>query len=299
MATKFATQTYGKKDSYGFVAADLIPNFAAYTGRATRTEDQIEKMVISLLRFGQEQDFTYRLDDDRNVVPITGHIRILAADRITKRKMKAIRVDGKGEEYEVQFGPDNPFVLTGRLHSMNALEAVIHTFVENDGDTRTPTNDMDAALLIRTLSETFNLSDAEIAKQLNKLPSWVSTHKALLSADSDTQKAIGSGEMNFAQAQAALKVPAKDRKKVIEAAKAKNGGKLTAAGINAAAREAGTSKAQTTRSLAELKLVLKPIADGATSPEKIRALAIWDFLAGRGTDQDLIAALGNTKKASA
>src|ERR1035441_9296584 len=276
--TTYNTKTYGKKDSYGYVAADLIPKFAAFTGRVERTEDQIEKMVLSLLRNGQEQDFTYRLDEERNVVPVTGHTRILAADRITKAGMKGVRYDPNGREYEVQFSTDNPFILTGRLHAMNALEAIIHTFVENDSDTRTPLNDMDSALLIRTLSETFNLSDSEIAKRLDKLPSWVSTHKALLIADPDTQRQITSGEMNFAQAQAAIKVQSSKRKQVIAKAKADNKGKLTAGGITSAAKQLGAKvKGSTNRSAADLKAVLKPIIDGGPDNQTAytAALVLW------------------------
>ena len=289
---KFATvNTFGKSDTFKFNPLDLISRFSTFTGRKVRTVEAISKMADSLLLHGQEQDFIYRKGHDGDPVPVTGHTRILAAAKITSEKMTGSN--------GVQYSPENPFVVRGAFRAMNELEAVIHTFVENDDETRTPLNDLDVAFMIRVLDENFGLTDGEIATKLGKQASFISTHRALLEADPATQAKVANGELNFSQAQAVLKVEPAKREEVL--AKTAKKGKVTAAAISATAAEVGaTVKGKVTpRSLKALKDAIKPIADGPTSPAKYRALALYDFLVGRGTEADLIAALGEGKKASA
>ena len=253
-----STPTYGKQDAPKFRASDLIPNFAAYTGRAQRTEQQIEDMVTSLLNHGQEQAFLFRKGFQDQAIPVTGHTRILAADRITKRRLRGTA----GGAVEVQFGPETPFLLMGTYRQMNEFEALIHTFTENDPDSRTPLNDMDYAFLIRTMNESFGVPDAEIATKLKKPASWVSTHRTLLNLEPEIQDKVRTGEMPFSHAQAIAKVAPEDRSTVLTKM-ATEGGKVTAERITQTAVAVGAKrKGSTTLSMSAFRKMVKGIADG-------------------------------------
>ena len=116
--------THGKKDELGFNPLELVKNFSAFTGRKRRTDEAIQKMAESFLLNGQEQAFLYRKNFTGEPVPVTGHTRILAGAYITNNGM----TDAKG----VTYSKKNPFVVYGTYKQMNELEAVIHTFAEND-----------------------------------------------------------------------------------------------------------------------------------------------------------------------
>jgi hypothetical protein len=278
MALKLANKTSGKKDEYGFLPSELIPRFAAFTGRKERTPEQIKAIAESFLLNGQEQAFTYRKSFDGYAIPITGHTRILAGQYITDNGL----TDNKG----IQYGPENPFIVYGTYRQMNELEAVIHTFVENDPDTRTPPNDVDIAFLIRTLGENFGITDALIAEKLGKPASWVSNHRKLLDLDADTQNEIIAGTVKFNGALTAAAIDPKIRKQAIAKAKADGGGKASASGIATAAREltaaAGTAPTKAlSRTDAEFKAWVKEaIEANAVGPKQAFLFAIRDFRAG-------------------
>ena len=262
MPIKLSVQTYGKKDVFGFDPRDLVKNFAAFTGRKERTEESIEAMVLSLLAEGQEQPFTYRKGFKGAPVPITGHTRILAAARITERRLKGTA----GGQIEIQYGPKNPFIVHGMLRQCNDLEALLHTFRENDDETRTPPTPIDHANLIRVLGETHGLKDAEIAEKLRKPASWVSKHRRLLDLDTVTQQQTSQGDLKFDAALAATSVEPKRRQEVIQRAKDDGDGKVTAAGIKKAARDLKVEtvgKTATARTDAEWKTWLRIQATGA------------------------------------
>ena len=179
---------------------------------------------------------------------------------------------------------------------MNEEEAAIMTLLENDPTTRTPVSAIDTAFQIRELTTKYGYTDSDVARKMGKLQSEVSNLQKLLTLPTEIQKQIASGEMKVSQALAVAKIEPAQRTTVIETAKADNGGKLTVAGLGEAARKVGArTKGSSARSLGQLKKDIKPILDGKTSPEKIRLFALSDYLAGRGTVADLIAAMGDQK----
>ncbi|SRR5579883_702581 len=251
MPIKLSVETYGKKDVFAFDPRDLVKNFAAYTGRHERTEQQINDMVQSLLVEGQLQPFLYRKGEKGQPIPVSGHTRILAALRIIERKLQDKDVT------KPAYGPKNPFLVYGMLRpNIDALEALLLTFRENSDDTRTPPNDLDVAYLIKELSEVHQLKDVEIAQRMRRPASYVSKHRRLLGLDDEHQAQVRQGEMRFDTALAVTDVAAKDRKRVVEKAKEATGGKITAASVKTAARELGAEtagKTATARTDAEWK----------------------------------------------
>ena len=284
MALKIkGVETFGKKDGLGFNPSDLVPRFAKFTGRKDRTEAQIDAMVKSLLQHGQEQNFLYRKDQfTGEPIPVTGHTRILAGDKINRCRM----VGANGAQYSLK----NPFILYGTFRAMNELDAVIHTFVENDDATRTPLNDVDYALLISTLSETFALKDADIAAKLGKDAGWVSLHRVVLELDPDTQEALRNGSLKFNAAVGPVaKIEPKERKRVITRAQEKNKGRATAPGITRAAKELGVkTSAPLANTTADLKRVLRgQMAETEPGPLRDVYSGILDYLSGAETEAGL------------
>jgi ParB-like chromosome segregation protein Spo0J len=268
--------THGKKDELGFNPLELVPNFSAFTGRKERTEDAIQKMIASFLLHGQEQAFLYRKGFAGNPIPVTGHTRILAAARITSEGM----TDAKGNTYS----PDNPFVVYGTYRQMNELEAVIHTFVENDPDSRTPINDVDIAFLIRTLSENYGITDADIASKLGKPASFVSNHRKVLDLDPETQAALAAGTIKFdAAINTVLKIePAKRKAAIASAQAASPNGRASASAIAKAASDLGaTVAAPLKRTDADVKRWIdKTIEATPVGAAQAFLFAVKDFRAG-------------------
>lgn len=258
--------TLGKVDTLKFNPTELVPNFAAFTGRKARTEAQIEAMAASLLLNGQIENFLYRKGFKSEPIPVTGHTRILAAARITR--------EGRTGANGVKYSLENPFVVRGDFRQLNEVEAMFVTFAENDEDTRTKLNDVDIALFIRTVSDTTKLTDSEIATKLGKLPAWVSTHRTILDLDPDSQDAIASGEVKMgAVANLAAIEPAK---RAAARAKAKeNGGKVTAPALAKAAAELG---AETNKVLKRTDAEAKAWLNGAI--ERTPAGPVNAFLFG-------------------
>ena len=276
--------THGKKDELGFNPLELVPNFSAFTGRKERTPEAIEKMAASLLLHGQEQAFSYRKDFNGRPVPVSGHTRILAAAKITN--------EGRTGANGVTYSTENPFVVYGTYKQMNELEAVIHTFVENDDETRTPINDVDIAFLIRTLSETFGISDAEIAEKLGKPASFVSTHRTILELDPASQAALANGEIKFDTAVNVIaKIEPAKRAEAIATAKTNNKGRATSAAVAQAAAQIGAATNKPLkRTDADMKAVLnKYITDHVASPLTAVFFAISDFRAGTISEAEFVA----------
>jgi len=262
MALALAVQTFGKRDGLGFRASDLIPNFAAFTGRAERTEDHIAAMVDSLLLHGQEQNILYRKDKITNLpIPISGHTRILAADRITQNCMTGTRINPDGTETTVQYSPENPFIIYGTYKQCSEFEAIFHTFVENDGDARRVMTDLDIAFFVRFVGETHGISDAEIAKRLGKKPSTISNCRKFLDLDRKSQMLLSTGKINSAIALTLVDIAEADRPAAIEAATAAVGvGKpLTASAVKRAAVSGGarTTRAFTVRSVNDFRTAMR------------------------------------------
>jgi hypothetical protein len=237
---KFSTETYGKKDAPRFLPADLKKNFAKYTGRVTRTDEQIEDMVQSLLAGGQKVPITVRRGDGEKAVPVTGHTRILAADIINKKKLKGWRLDlATGTETEIAYGPDNPFLLDAMFQPMNEAEALFASFIENA--TRKDLTDTDYVLFLQVV-EPCGLTDAQIAKKLGKPASFISNRRKVLELDVDSQKELATGGMKFDAVHTVAKIATKDRKAVIAKAKADSpNGRATASGIAKAASAIGAA----------------------------------------------------------
>lgn len=241
MALSVSVQTYGKRDGYGFNACDLVPNFAAFTGRKSRTEEQIDKMVDSLLRHGQEQNFLYRKGFNEEPIPVTGHTRILAGARITDRRMKSLC--GK-----IQYGPENPFPIFGTFRKMNEFDAMFHTFAENDDETRTAMNAVDIALFISTAKQSGNMTTAQLAAKMGKSVSWISQHESVIEMDHSTQNGLAAGDFSLNTALTISEVAPVDRSAVVE--KARNdhkAGRVTAAGVAQAARDLKATTKPTAR----------------------------------------------------
>lgn len=243
MAIKLTTTTHGRGDVTRFDPRDLIPHFAAYTGRSERTAEAIEAMAQSLMEVGQQQAILYRKDAEGNAVPINGHTRILAAALITERT-------------------GDTFLIRGEYRDRNAEEAVWDTFAENNDKTRTPLTPMEIALFIRTVSEQTGISDAEIARRTGHDPAWVSRHRKLLTLDNSTREAVKGMKLD-----AAIKVAALTPKKQKEVvAKIKKGAKVADA-----VRDTGTASKRT------YKEVMEWFRDhGGKFPE-----AVLEFAAGK------------------
>jgi ParB-like chromosome segregation protein Spo0J len=276
MSIKLSTTVLGRGDLFKFNPADLVANFAAYTGRTERRPEAIEAMIESLLADGQEQAILFRRGFSDKAIPVSGHTRIIAAAAINERRLNG-------------YSPENPFVITATLRTLNEEEAILHTFRENDDDTRTPMNAMDRALLIRVLSENYGLSDAQIAAKLRKTPLWVSQHKALLTLDSSTQAAVAAGTIAVSTAQVVAQVAPEDRADVLAAA-TKPGKKTTARSVAAAAREGGATTSKVLkRSDGEFKdWVNDGLARCSADSDQGRFLqGIIDFRAGKLTGPEL------------
>ena len=162
MALKISgVTTHGKRDVLLFNPLELVPLFSSFTGRKDRSEEAIDAMAASLLLHGQEQPFVYRKNEKGEPIPVSGHTRILAAARISERSMG-------------MYSPSAPFMVAGFFRQLNEMEAMIHTFVENADETRTPLNPVDKALFVRLMAETWGLTDAQIAEKLGKSPNDIS-----------------------------------------------------------------------------------------------------------------------------
>jgi len=291
MAAKFSIDVQGKRDCWAFDPFDI--EFSKFTGRQERSDEQIDAMVQSLLAYGQEQPIKVRKGFDGKPIAVSGHTRILAARRITERKLSGT-VGGKEE---VQFSPDNPFVVYGVLGQMNDLEAAVHTFVENDGDSRTPLNPVDVAFTIRTFGEVVGLKDSEIAEKLHKPAQWVSDHRKILDLDSGTQEQVRSGSIGLAAAKTAAKIDPAQRPAAIEKAKqsgkgrGRAKGKVSAASLASAARSLGANTASPLkRTDSDFKVwVAQRIAQySETTGAKLDFLrAIQGFRAGTASDAEL------------
>jgi len=294
---KTSVPTFGKTDAIKFRPSDLIPFLPAFTGRKQRTEEQIDAMVESLLNEGQIQPIVYRIGFGRNPIIIAGTTRVLAADRINSQGL----TDSKGNTYS----QENPFVLSAVCKNVNDLEALILTFMENSGDTRTPVNELDEAEFVRILGENYGLSDADIAKKLRKQSAWVSARKKVLTLDVDTQAALVAGKIDFNTALTALDIAPEDRKTVFENAATTKSGKVTAPALAAAARATGaTTSKSLKRSEKEWNTWLKSAIDNtAAGPVQAFLFGIMDFKKGViGTDElnALLSTLeGNEETASA
>ncbi|HXE63187.1 MAG TPA: KorB domain-containing protein [Bryobacteraceae bacterium] len=282
MALKLSVETHGKRDEYGFDPFDLIPNFSPFTGRKERSEEAIQAMAESLLKHGQQQAFLYRKGYDGKPIPVSGHTRILAAARITERCMTG--------PTGVTYSPESPFIIFGTYRQMNEVEAVIHTFVENDDPTRTPLNSVDHALLIRVLSESHGLKDSEIAARLGKDPSWVAKHKKVLELDAGTQAMVASDTLSLdAAVTVVAAIEPSQRAEVIERAKEQNNGRATSPAITRAATEMGaTTAGSLKRTDAQFKEWLKEKADQySAGPAQKFFFGVLDWRLGKISDADL------------
>lgn len=279
---KFSTPTFGKKDAPGFLPADLKKNFAAYTGRKSRTDEQIAEMVNSLLAGGQKVPITVRRGFNGEAIPVTGHTRILAADIINSKGLRGYRINpDTGEKTEIQYSAETPFILTGLYNAMNELDAIFASFIENAD--RTALNDMDYALFIQVVSESTSMSDAAIAEKLGKKASYVSRLRTVLELDAETQKQLSNGTLKLDAALTAAKIePSKRAAAVANAAAAAPNGKATASGIAKAAAALGAVTAKPMkRTDADVKnFIDKRLKQDAVSPFTQFLFGLKDFRAG-------------------
>lgn len=285
---KFSTTTYGKKDAPGFLPADLKKNFAAYTGRKTRTDEQIEEMVQSLLAGGQKVPITVRRGDNDEAIPVTGHTRILAADIINKEQMKGYRIDvATGVQTDVQYNAKNPFILNGIFQPMNAVDAIFASFVENAD--RNELTDTDYALFIQVASESTGMTDADIAKKLGKPASFISNRRKILELDVDSQRALASGDIKFDAVHTVEKIASKDRKAVLAKAKADAPkGRVTAAGIARAAASMGAAvSGPIKRTDADMKAYIDKAIEETVGPFQKFWFGMKDYRAGTITEAEL------------
>lgn len=238
---KTSTPTFGKIDCPKFVASDLIPNFASYTGRKSRTAKEIRDMASSLLANGQKVPITLRKGDLGEAIPMTGHTRILAADLITRECMTGNRFDIDGTVIgTVTYGPENPFKLVGMIESkMSATDAIFASFVENLD--RNSLKAEDYALFFET-AKSLGMNDAAIAKKLGKKASFVSNLRKYMNLDEATKTEVANGTVKFDAAHRILtRIDETNRAAVIAKAKEDGNGKATATGIARAAAALGVA----------------------------------------------------------
>ena len=283
---KFSTPTHGKKDAPGFLPADLLANFAPYTGRQKRTDEQIAEMVASLLANGQEVPITVRKGFKSEAIPVTGHTRILAANRINEEGLTGYRIDpATGGKTQIKYGPENPFVLTAIVRNMNETEALFASFIENAD--RTDLTPADYALFLQIASTTTQMTDGQIAEKLGKQPSFISNLRKFLTLDIDTQREVLNGGVKFNTAVDILsKIEPTKRAEVVAKAKANNGGKATGAALARAAAEVGAETAtKLKRTDAEVKRFLDEQIIGMENKPEFAAVRAFlfgmkDFRAG-------------------
>lgn len=292
MAISVNVETKGKRDGLGFDPNHLARNFAAYTGRKNRSEDAISRMADSLLRFGQENNIVYRKGFNDEPIPVSGHTRILAGQKITNERMVGIPADDNSPG--IQYSPENPFRIYGTYRKMTEQEALFHSFIENDDDTRTPLNAVDIAFFIRMAKESTGLSSAEVGAKLGKRAGWVAQHEEVLTLDHATQGKLVSGEIKLNTALAIAHVHPTDRPAVVARTKADNKGKITAPGVVKAARDIGAqvkSSARMRRSDTEWSQWLKSRIEGTPAGRTATLLfALADYRAGNIDDAGLDAA---------
>lgn len=288
MALKLNSEITSRRggDTFKFNPLQLIPHFPSYTGRVGRTDEQINEMAKSLLRMGQELPIKFRKNFEGFPVVVSGFTRVLAAAMITRNGMTSL--DGK-----ITYSEEFPFIIRGEYIEIDAVEAMFHTFAENDDATRTPMNAVDIAEFIRLLSDTTLLNDSEIADKLGKPASYVSQHRKVLELDEATKNAIRSGEIKFnaaitsvAAIEPAMRAPA------IARAKEQNNGRATANAIAQAAVELGAEMARPQpRNIGQLKTFLRTyINETPVGTSQLLAFAISDFLGGTVNEAALKAA---------
>lgn len=281
MPVKFSIDS-SRGENFRFDPDELI--FSDFTGRKYgASEAAIQKMVDSILVDGQLQDIGVRKNFEGQAVVIFGHTRVLAIRRINELKLVT------------------PKMLVRAVYfNCNEEEAAIMTLRENDDDTRTAITPIDLAFFIRQLETRYGYSDKDIAEKMQKKPSEISNLRKLLELDTPTQKRIASGEINLHTALALVKVAPEDRGAVLSLAAevpSKNGKtKITASKVAATARATNaTVKGPIRRTVAELRLVLKYLADQKKPKRAAHAVTagLVAFLDGQGTDSDLIEIITN------
>jgi ParB-like chromosome segregation protein Spo0J len=287
---KFTTPTAGKADSPKFVPAELIPNFAAYTGRQDRTAASIQEKVDSLLANGQLNSILVRKGFDGSAIPVTGHTRILAAHRINTERLVGRKLDVvTGNVIETQYGPENPFVLRADYTTMNETDAIFASLVENIA--RTEITDMDYILFLKSI-ESLNLTDTQIAQRLGVPTPFITNRRKAISLDAKTQKALASGTVKFDAALNGLGTIAPEARESVLNAVLAAGAKPTTANLKDEARKQGVTMANAVRTDKDVRnLINSLLVEGTLSEGPVRDLffAIADFKSGMTTAEDVTA----------
>lgn len=289
---KLNVPTYGKTDSIKLNPADLLETLPEFTGRADRTEEQIQAKVVSLLAVGQIHPVLYRVNDERKPVLITGVTRAIAADRITKQGL----TDANG----VTYGPENPFTLKAECKSaagnrpLSPLEALLLTFQENNGDNSSPMVLADEIAFVNILSaEPHNLTVQQISDKLHKDLAWVGNRLKVNALDPTTMKQLIDGEIKLDTAVTLTKLTDPKQRAAAVAGALAAEGKVTAAGVAEAARNLGaTLDRPVKRSDKQVNdwMKSKLTAENPESAVKAFLFAFYDFKKGVQTTEDLDAA---------
>ncbi len=254
-----------KVDAFRVSPDDLT--VSDFTGRKEGpSEKAVNDMADSLILHGQLTDVVVRKEFDGKLVVISGHTKVMAGRKINAEKRTG----------------DEPFLLRVTYKSVNAEQAAILTFKENDEDTRHPLNPVDIAFTIETFSNRFGWSDSEIAQKLGKEPSWVSQHRTIGMLDEPTQKQISNGELKMDHGMHLAAIEPKSRKKVIDAAKKNGNGKVTSRGIVQAAEELNVPVARPLKHSESdwKKLVEELIQDTPVGPFQKFLFGYGDYRAG-------------------
>lgn len=286
-------KTFGKKDQFRLAPEELVNCFSSFTGRKERNPQDIQEMVESLLANDQINPITYRKEDGK-VVVVTGHTRILAGVEINKRRLVGFRFNDKNEKVEVQYGlesPDVPFLLKADFMSLNSIDGMFSTFVENDGDGRKSLTAVDIAYFIETVSLATKMTDTQIAEKLGKPQSWASQHRTVAELDPATKAEISGGNMSLSVAGtvAAIKSVA-DRAAVISHVKHENNGVISGPAVTLAIEQLGVETSKPIGRSAKvvkgwMNKAINSVPDG--DPRQKFLLVFSDFTKGILPESDL------------
>lgn len=182
------------------------------TGRAVEpTEDEIQKMIYSLLCVGQLQPIVIR-EEGKKVIVSAGFTRVTAIARINKEKL--ILVDDK-----VVSSPDHQpmpvYCSYSKGNSQHGFVAAIH-----ENHYRNPTKDLDDADNIAML-ERWGWSLEKIAATYCENVPWVKGRLSLITLSEDSKAAIRSGKVPMSRAKAIAKLSEDLQRKAVT-----NGGKI-------------------------------------------------------------------------
>lgn len=195
-----------RSDIVVFDTADIVikPHL---NGRVNAPD--IEEMIQSLLRRGQIQPVSVRMENGKPVLA-AGFTRWAAVSEINKRGLVPVRMK-----------------LKCIYVKMSEVEGYLLNYEENRA--RNSTTPMDDAHHFDQLMK-WNLTIEEIAVKLNLKPTFIKDRLALIEAEPEVQAAVSGGRLKPTAAKRLAKLSAEEQRELVK----RNGHKITTKEVDAA-----------------------------------------------------------------